>query len=104
MNGGKTPTNARTSARSRANLKTTAGPGRPKLTEKQKEREREAQKIARKLLTDKRYLANLAMRLNDGKCQPGVEVAVWQYAFGKPTETIETKQIIPVRIQHEYSE
>ena len=44
MGGGRLPTNARTSARSRANLRKDASPGRPKLTEQQKEREREAQK------------------------------------------------------------
>lgn len=102
MAGGKLPTRARDS-RSHHNLK---GPnkGRPKLTPEQKAEEKEARKIARGLLLDPAYQANLAERLNNGRCQPGVEVAVWQYAFGKPVETIETKQVVPIRISHEYSE
>lgn len=107
-NAGKVPTAARHNARSLANLKKGGSPGRypkgTKLTPEQKAEEKEARKIARKLLLDPEYQKNLAERLNNGKCQPGVEVAVWQYAFGKPVETIETKQIVPVRIQHEYSE
>lgn len=65
--------------------------------------EKEAQKIARKLL-DPKYLANLKARLATGKIQPGVEVAIWQYAYGRPKELIETKQIVPIRISHEYTE
>jgi hypothetical protein len=98
---GKVPTMAR-GARSKANLRR-GGPGRPKRTEDEKAREKEAQKTARRLLTDKRYLAELACRLNEGRCQPGVEVAIWQYAYGKPKELMEVKDVTPVRIQHEYA-
>ena len=100
---GHNPNMAR-GAKSRANLKRTAGPGRPRKTDDEKKKEKLAQAIAQKLLTSPNYVAGLKERLESGKCQPGVEVAVWHYAFGKPPETIETKQVVPVRIQHEYAE
>jgi hypothetical protein len=91
-------------AKSRGNLKRGGSPGRPKKTDDEKKKEKLAQQMAQKLLTSPNYVAGLKERLESGKCQPGVEVAVWHYAFGKPPETIETKQVVPVRIQHEYSE
>jgi hypothetical protein len=97
---GKTVMMAR-GRKSQANLKRTAGPGVPKMSAQEKADKREAQKIARKLL-DPNYLKVLKARLLSGKIQPGVEVAIWQYAFGRPVETIETKDITPVRISHEY--
>lgn len=101
--GGPNPNKAR-GARSQANLrKHGAGPGRPKRTPTEKAREEQARKIAQKLLTRPQYIAGLQERLESGKCQPGVEVAVWHYAFGKPPDTIETKQVVPVRVQHEYA-
>ena len=99
---GVNPTKAR-GARSRANLKRGGQPPPLKRTPEEKAQEKEARKIARKLL-DPTYQRNLKKRLREGKAQPGVEVAIWQYAFGKPVETIETKQITPVRISHEYTE
>lgn len=98
---GHNPNMARTTGR--RNLKTTAGPGRPKKTADEKAKAKQAEKIAQKLLTSPNYIAGLKERLEAGKCQPGVEVAVWHYAFGKPPDTIETKQIVPVRVQHEYA-
>lgn len=87
-------------AKSLANLKR-GNPGN-KSTHKTAE-EKEVQKIAKKLL-DPKYLKNLKARLLSGKIQPGVEVAIWQYAHGRPKELIETKQIVPIRISHEYTE
>lgn len=89
-------------ARSRANLKRGGQPGRAKTTPAEKAQKKEAQKIARKLL-DPTYVKNLKARLRSGKIQPGVEVAIWQYAFGKPHEELETREPIPVRIMHEYA-
>ena len=85
----------RRGAKSRANLRKTAGPGRPKLTAD----DREVRRISKKLL-DPVYLRNLKARLREGKCQPGVEAMVWYFAHGKPPEVIETKQVVPVRIQN----
>lgn len=101
--GGKNPSLAR-GARSLANLKRGGRPGVPKLSAEQKAVETEVRRISKGLLLDPIYQANLQERLRSGKIQPGVEVALYYYAFGKPVETIETKQITPVRIQHEYAD
>jgi hypothetical protein len=85
-------------AKSKANLKK-GGPGRPKLTAE----EREGRKLAKKLVSDPAYLKNLQERLRDGKAQPGVEVALWHYAHGKPPDVIENKTPSPVRIVNVYS-
>jgi hypothetical protein len=100
---GKAPTMSR-GAKSRKNLKQGGRHGRPPQTAEQKAEDKLATKIAKKLLLDPVYVAGLAERLNSGRCQPGVEVAVWQYAFGRPIEKIETKDVTPIRISHEYSE
>lgn len=97
------PNNAR-GAKSRANLKRTAGPGRPKRTTEEKAREKEAQRTALRLLTDPKYVRGLRDRLNSGKCQPGVEVAVWHYAYGKPKDVLETKTPPSITIRHSYEE
>lgn len=102
MPGGKQPNLAR-GAKCKANLKKGGSPGRPKLTPEEKAAKKEAQKLARNLL-DKKYFSNLRERLVSGKVQPGVEVAVWHYAFGKPKEEMDVKLPVPVRITHEYSE
>ena len=46
-------------------------------------------KFCRKLCEDKDYRASLKRRLISGKVAPGVESAVWHYAYGKPPETVE---------------
>jgi hypothetical protein len=86
----------RRGAKSRANLKRTAGPGRKKITEQ----DREIRRITKRLLLDRRYMANLRARAISGKLQPGVEAMLWYYAFGKPPDVIEAKQVVPVRIQN----
>lgn len=82
--------------KSRANLRR-GGPGGHRPDEK------EIKRISRTLLRDPAYCKNLRQRLREGKLQPGVEVMLWYYAFGKPAETIETKQVAPVRVVHEYT-
>lgn len=90
-------------AKSRANLRR-GGPGRPKKSAEEKARDKEIRRISRSLLLNKKYQKNLRERLNSGRIQPGVEVALYYYAFGKPVEVIEDKRPTPVRITHEYSE
>jgi hypothetical protein len=80
-------------------LKTTAGPGRPKMTPQEKE----GRKLAKKLVSDPRYVRELQNRLREGRCQPGVEVALWHYAHGKPPDVIETKLPVAVRIVNQFS-
>lgn len=93
----------RRGAKSRANLKRTAGPGRPKLTPEQKAEEKEVRRISKKLLNDPKYQESLKKRLLEGRLQPGVEVMLWYFAFGKPPETIETKQVTPIRIENVFA-
>lgn len=86
-------------AKSRANLKrggVKGGDTRPS------EQDKEVRRISRKLLLAPAYQARLQARLESGTLQPGVEVMLWYYGFGKPVEIIETKQVVPVKIQHEY--
>lgn len=92
--------NMRRGAKSKANLKKGGSPGRSKMTAE----EREGRKLAKKLVSDKVYLKNLQERLRDGKAQPGVEVALWHYAHGKPPDVIENKTPSPVRIVNVFSE
>ena len=92
----------RRGAKSRANLKRGGRDG--KVSNKPTEQDREIRKLSKKLLTNPTYLANLKERLETGRIQPGVEAMLYYYAFGKPPETVETKQVVPVRIVHEYAE
>lgn len=88
-------------AKSLANLKR----GGQKLPTAQKKAEiKEAQRISRKLLTDPQYRRRLIQRLRAGIIQPGVEALLWYYAFGKPTETIESNTPVPVTIIHQFED
>ena len=93
----------RRGAKSRANLKRGGRDGKVSNT-KRTEQEKEIRRITKTLLLDKRYQANLRVRLEAGRLQPGIEALLYYYAFGKPPETVETKQVVPVRIVHEYTE
>lgn len=86
-------------ARSKANLKKGGSPGRRKVTAETKA----VKRLAVRLLNDPVYLKNLKERLQTGRLQPGVETLLYYYAHGKPTEIIETKQITPLRLVHEYA-
>lgn len=90
----------RRGAKAKANLKKGGGAGRPKKTAQ----DREVQRISKKLLSDPLYVAMLKERLQSGRIQPGVEAMLWYYAHGKPPETVETKVVVPVRIEHQYAE
>ncbi len=48
---------------------------------------REIQEVARRLLTDPAYQANLQQRLRDGKAG-AVEVLLYHYAYGKPPDQV----------------
>ena len=47
------------------------------------------QRLARELVTDPIYLANLSARLRSGKCSPQVEAKLYAYAFGEPPQHVE---------------
>lgn len=62
-----------------------------------------SRKISRSLIMRPLYQANLADQLDRGVLHPSVQCMLWYYALGKPKEVIETKQVTPVRIVHEYT-
>ncbi len=95
--------NRRRGAASLANLRR-GGPGRSRLSEARKQQDKAARHIAQRLLLDPVYQRNLQDRLRSGRLQPGVEVTLYHYAWGKPTQAIETTQVVPVCITHEYAE
>ena len=99
---GVSPNMAR-GAKSRANLKRGGQHGRVQTPAKQKH-DAEIMRLSKQLLLDPTYRRNLRSRLRSGRLQPGVEVALYYYAFGKPKEVVETIQPVPVRIVHEYDE
>jgi hypothetical protein len=49
----------------------------------------EVKELARSLLSDPGYVANLKARLIAGECPPPVETMLWHYAYGKPKESVE---------------
>ena len=61
-----------------------------------------ARKLARKLLDRPLYRKTLAEKLDNCTLHPSVHVALMYYAWGKPKEDIEIKQVVPIRIQHVY--
>lgn len=52
----------------------------------------EGQAFARGLLTSEDYRNQLKLRIKNGTLQPAVEVMLWHYAYGKPTENININQ------------
>ena len=56
---------------------------------------REKQRIAREraidLLNDDAYASKLRSRLRAGDVAPQVEVALWHYAYGKPTDHVKVE-------------
>ena len=61
----------------------------------------DAREACASLVDDPQYRQNLAERLRAGRLAPGVEVMLWHYAKGKPTEPIEANQHITVSWQNE---
>lgn len=76
-----------------------AGAGR-----KTKEVEERIRKQALALLDSPAHQATLKQKMDDMTIHPSIYNAYLYYAHGKPKETIETKQITPVRIVHQYAD
>lgn len=49
--------------------------------------------LSRRLLLDREYLTRIHKRLIAGTLAPGLEVTLWSYAFGRPTERVEVTQM-----------
>jgi hypothetical protein len=62
------------------------------------------QRLARQLVTDPIYLANLRARLRNGKCSPQVEAKLFAYAFGEPPQHLEVGGMLRgvVQVIHEH--
>ncbi len=59
--------------------------------------------FSRALLSRPAFLKNLEAKMDDGTVHPSILNTLFYYAYGKPAETVETKQIVPVRIEHVYA-
>lgn len=57
-----------------------------------------------KMLARPAFIKALQSKIDDMTIHPSVLVAGMYYAHGKPRETIDVKQIVPVRIQHVYAD
>jgi len=76
-------------------LENTGGkPGRPKG--RLSSSTLEVRDMARSMLNDDEYLANLKKRLKSGDAPPAVETMLWYYAYGKPKEVVELQGEIGV--------
>lgn len=70
----------------RNNLPPGPGPGRPKGVPNKATRD--IREFAQKCLEDPEYVRKLVIRLQQGKA-PQIEAALYQYAYGKPKDTVE---------------
>ena len=57
-----------------------------------------------KMLKRPAFIKALESKIDDMTIHPSVLVAGFYYAHGKPRETIDVKQIVPVKIVHEYAD
>lgn len=64
----------------------------------------EIQGLARYLIEDPLYLLDLQAKMRSGTLHPMLQVALMNYAYGKPKERIEIKHAAMVRIVHEYAQ
>lgn len=74
------------------------GSGRPSLAD-----EKAGLAFSRKLLARPLFRAALEKKMDDCTVHPSILNTLMFYAWGKPAEIIETKQIVPVRIEHVYA-
>jgi hypothetical protein len=79
---------------------TNKGAGRPRVTPE----DRQVKKICKKLILNPEYQQVIKRKMLDCTLHPSVQILLWYYAYGKPKETVETKQITPVRIEHVYAD
>lgn len=57
-----------------------------------------------KMLARPAFIKALQSKIDDMTIHPSVLVAGFYYAHGKPKESIEVKQVVPVKIVHQYSD
>ncbi len=76
---------------------TREGAGRPRADDP-------GRKFWIKMLKRPAFIKALEAKMDDCTIHPSVLVAGFYYAHGKPRETIEVKQIVPVKIVHQYTD
>lgn len=57
-----------------------------------------------KMLSNPVYRKTLQEKLNDLTLHPSVHVALLYFAWGKPRDSVEIQQVVPVRIEHVYTQ
>lgn len=77
----------------------TGGP-RPRSGRKSLADEKAGYAFSRALLARPLFRKNLEAKMDDGTVHPSILNTLFYYAYGKPAEIVETKQLVPVRIQH----
>lgn len=83
--------NKRVGPKERANLKKTAGPGRPRMTKQQKSDASALRDFGRRVLTDAAVRRAIWNNLRGPRPNPQILLMLSQYGFGKPPDTLEVK-------------
>jgi len=73
------------------------GPGRGRPRGSKNRTTVEVREAAAGIVGSARYRAKLKARAEAGKLAPAVEVALWQYAYGKPREQVEAHVAVDYR-------
>ena len=56
----------------------------------------EVREAARRIVQDPDYLEQLNIRLKEGRA-PAIEILLWQFAYGKPKDQVQTQGALTVR-------
>lgn len=88
----------------RRGLKAGKGGKREGAGRKTAEYEEIVRKKALALLNSPAHQAALKAKMDDLTLHPSIYNAYLYFAYGKPRESVEVKQIVPVTIRHEYAD
>ena len=88
----------------RSHLKAGTGGKREGAGRKTKAEEEAARKFCLSLVNSAQFRATLKQKMDDCTAHPSLMTNVFYYAWGKPRETIDVKQIVPVKIVHQYDD
>ena len=80
-------------------------PGRKDLNDPVvRAKDKEVRRLTRKMVMDPVHRRTLMEKLRDCTLHPSMMVLIYQYAFGKPKETVEVVPPSPVRIVNQFSD
>ena len=88
----------------RKHLKAGTGGKRAGAGRKKKAEEDAARKFCQSLLKNPKFIASLTSKMEDCTVHPSIMTNVMYYGWGKPADSIEVKQIVPVKIVHQYDD